>query len=60
MDSKAHLFYVEDDESLGFVTRDNLELQGYRLTHCSDGQKAMELVKKEHFDFQCFSLNVKT
>jgi two-component system, OmpR family, response regulator VicR len=28
---KAHLLYVEDDESLSFVTRDNLELQGYKM-----------------------------
>ena len=27
-DTKAHLLYVEDDESLSFVTRDNLELNG--------------------------------
>ena len=50
MTPKAHLFYVEDDESLGFVTRDNLELQGYRITHCSDGQKALDLVKTQEFD----------
>ena len=31
---KAHLLYVEDDESLSFVTRDKLELQGYTITHC--------------------------
>ena len=37
---KAHLFYVEDDESLSFVTRDNLEIAGYLVTHVSDGQDA--------------------
>ena len=47
---KSHILYVEDDESLGFVTRDNLELQGYRITHCEDGQTALELIKKEQFD----------
>ena len=50
MEVKAHLFYVEDDESLGFVTRDNLELQGYQITHCSDGQQALDLVKNQDFD----------
>ena len=35
---KAHLLYVEDDESLSFVTRDNLELQGYKLTCCENGK----------------------
>ena len=47
---KAHLLYVEDDESLSFVTRDNLELQGYQITHCSDGQQAQDLIGVEEFD----------
>jgi len=47
---KAHLFYVEDDETLSFVTRDNLELQGYKITHCDDGQKALDILKEETFD----------
>ena len=48
--SKAHLLYVEDDESLGFVTRDNLELQGYQITHCTDGKEAFEVLKNHSFD----------
>ena len=47
---KAHLLYVEDDESLSFVTRDNLELEGYKVTYCEDGKKAMETFPKENFD----------
>ena len=47
---KAHLFYVEDDESLSFVTRDNLELEGYQVTHCDNGQQAIEIVKNHDFD----------
>lgn len=47
---KAHLLYVEDDESLSFVTRDNLELQGYKVTYCADGKTAMEIIRKEEFD----------
>ncbi|MCR9288991.1 MAG: response regulator transcription factor [Bacteroidetes bacterium] len=49
-DKKAHLFYVEDDESLGFVTRDNLELQGYQITHCMDGKAALNVLKEQSFD----------
>ena len=48
--AKAHLLYVEDDESLSFVTKDNLELQGYRITYFDNGQKAMEAVKELDFD----------
>lgn len=50
MHSKAHLLYVEDDASLSFVTRDNLELQGYQITHCIDGQNALEVIEKQGFD----------
>ena len=47
---KAHLLYVEDDESLSFVTRDNLELKGYQISHCADGREALNLIEEEAFD----------
>jgi two-component system, OmpR family, response regulator VicR len=43
---KAHLLYVEDDVNLSFVTRDNLEMQGYRITSFSDGAAAMEALQR--------------
>ena len=49
--TKAHLLYVEDDESLRFVTCDNLELNGYSVTLCEDGKRAMEVIKSgQRFD----------
>lgn len=50
MDRKAHLLYVEDDETLSFVTIDNLELRGYRIDHCTDGQSALEKVGSNAYD----------
>ncbi|MCB0642450.1 MAG: response regulator transcription factor [Phaeodactylibacter sp.] len=47
---KAHLLYVEDDESLSFVTRDNLELQGYQITHCDNGKEALQLARQSSYD----------
>ncbi|MEN0006370.1 MAG: response regulator transcription factor [Bacteroidota bacterium] len=47
---KPHLLYVEDDESLSFVTKDNLELQGYQITHCANGQDALNLIQHMQFD----------
>lgn len=47
---KAKLLYVEDDESLSFVTRDNLELQGYEVTHCNNGKTAFEHFRKDKFE----------
>lgn len=53
---KAHLLYVEDDESLSFVTRDNLELAGYRITYCENGKQAMEVIKQNDFDLCIFDV----
>ncbi len=47
---RGKLMYVEDDESLSFVTQDNLELEGYRLSCYSDGKSALEAFRKEPFD----------
>lgn len=50
MNTKAHILYVEDDASLSFVTRDNLELQGYEISHCADGQTALNAIQTQDFD----------
>jgi DNA-binding response OmpR family regulator len=55
---KAHLLYVEDDESLSFVTRDNLELQGYQITHCATGQEAMQLIEQNSPKIDLYILDV--
>ncbi len=47
---KPHLLYVEDDETLSFVTIDNLELNGYEITHCLDGKTALDILQKQTFD----------
>jgi DNA-binding response OmpR family regulator len=47
---KARLLYVEDDESLSFVTRDNLELEDYEVVHCKDGKQALATIREEEFD----------
>ena len=47
---KGHLLYVEDDETLSFVTKDNLTLNGYQITHCINGHEAMAAFEKEQFD----------
>lgn len=50
-ETKAHLFYVEDDESLSYVTRDNLEFNGYQVTYSEDGQKALDVIRSgQKFD----------
>ena len=49
---RAHLLYVEDDESLSFVTRDHLELQGYKVTHCPDGASARKAIEANNYDLR--------
>jgi len=48
--AKANIFYVEDDESLSFVTRDNLELEGFQVRCFADGASALSEYEKEAFD----------
>jgi two-component system, OmpR family, response regulator VicR len=46
----AKILYVEDDPNLGFVTKDNLEEEGFEIFHFSDGKEAWKNFKKEKFD----------
>ena len=48
--SSSKILYVEDDESLGFVTRDNLELAGYTVEHYQTGEAAMSAIRRNQFD----------
>lgn len=42
--------YVEDDESLSFITRDQLEMESYAVTHCANGKDAWATFRKNEFD----------
>lgn len=48
--NKAKILYVEDDQSLAFVTQDNLELVGYEITHRENGLEGFEAFKEGKFD----------
>jgi DNA-binding response OmpR family regulator len=47
--SKKRILYVEDDETLAFLTTDNLE-QHFEVVHCNNGKAAFELFCSESFD----------
>ncbi|MBK7225924.1 MAG: response regulator transcription factor [Saprospiraceae bacterium] len=47
---RARLLYAEDDETLSFITKDHLELQGYEIVHCIDGAKTIEAYRGSKFD----------
>ncbi|EAY25781.1 response regulator transcription factor [Microscilla marina] len=53
---KAHILFVEDDASLALVTKDSLELRDYRVTHCANGQLALEQFQQDNFDLCLFDV----
>lgn len=44
------ILYAEDDETLAFLTKDNLEQHCYEVSHCSDGNFCLEQFKTTAFD----------
>ncbi len=50
MDTKPKILYVEDDASLSFLTKDNLELGGYEVIHVADGKSGLESFKENEVD----------
>lgn len=46
----ASILYVEDDHTLSFVTRDNLERAGYTIDWCDDGIIAYEKIAGGKYD----------
>jgi DNA-binding response OmpR family regulator len=48
--SNFKILYTEDDETLAFLTKDNLEQNDYEVIHCCDGRSGLESFKNEDFD----------
>jgi DNA-binding response OmpR family regulator len=49
-DTKAKILLVEDDPTLGFVVKDNLEVNGYEVIHATDGETGWQFYMKHNFD----------
>jgi DNA-binding response OmpR family regulator len=47
---KAKVLLAEDDMSLGYVIKDNLQDAGYEVVLCPDGQTAIEKFDKTQYD----------
>ncbi len=50
------ILYAEDDETLAFLTKDNLEQNNYEVVHCSDGKSALKIFEEEEFDICIFDI----
>lgn len=54
--TKIKILYAEDDETLAFLTKDNLEQNNYDVTHANDGVMALEAFKTMPFDICVFDI----
>ncbi|MFT4666577.1 MAG: DNA-binding response OmpR family regulator [Polaribacter sp.] len=50
MIEKPSILIVEDDENLGFLLKEYLGLEGYKVTLCKDGVTGLSTFKKNSFD----------
>ena len=46
----SKILYVEDDETLAFLTNDSLEQEGFEVHHMQDGMQAKKAFKSDSFD----------
>jgi len=56
VNDKVKILYVEDDETLCFITRDNLERNGFEVIHTNNGIDAFSIFSKEKFDICLFDV----
>lgn len=48
--SKAKVLFVEDDASIAFIVKDNLEDNGYEVVYCVDGETGWQQFMRNNFD----------
>jgi DNA-binding response OmpR family regulator len=48
--TKYKILYAEDDQTLAYLTKDNLEQNNYEVLHVADGKLCLETFKSEPFD----------
>jgi len=50
MNDKTHILIAEDDENFGMMLRIYLEMNGYKVSLCKNGQLALSAFQTEQFD----------
>jgi DNA-binding response OmpR family regulator len=45
-----NILLIEDDPNLGFILQENLELQGYTVERCADGEEGLHAFLRKKFD----------
>lgn len=56
MNEQAKILYVEDDETLAFITKDNLTRKNFNVIHVDNGIDALNVFNKESFDICLFDV----
>lgn len=54
--NRIKILYAEDDETLAFLTKDNLEQHHYIVDHYADGKSCLEAFKKGGYDICIFDI----
>jgi len=49
-DDERNLLLVEDDLNLGIILKEYLEVKGYSVTHCLNGEEGSKVFGKDKFD----------
>ena len=44
------ILYAEDDESLAYLTKDNLELNNFKVSHFTNGNDCLDAFNRNSFD----------
>jgi DNA-binding response OmpR family regulator len=47
---RCQILLIEDDPNLGFILHENLELQGFRVNLCTDGEQGLVAYQSDKFD----------
>jgi DNA-binding response OmpR family regulator len=56
--SRGKILLAEDDRNLAFVIKDNLQDEGFEVTHASDGETAWQQFQKNDFDICLLDVNM--
>lgn len=54
--TKYKILYAEDDQTLAYLTKDNLEQHHYDVVHIADGKLCLDAFKSEPFDVCVFDI----
>lgn len=57
---KGNLLYVEDDRTLAMITKEHLELNGYKVDHAMDGQMALDKISNSQYDLYILDVMLPT